>query len=122
MAYNNASSLELSGRQQTESRPTDATVAISHTNEKHRSLETVSRLVEDAIDQIGGIARYVRPGQTVLIKPNVTVFYTAEEGCTTDPWVVAALVRLCKRAGAKKVQVGESSGGIFDSVRNMKIT
>src|SRR4051794_38587082 len=113
MAYHNASSLEAPRRQQTDSAPTDATVAISHTNEKHRSVATVSRLVEDAIDQIGGIARFVRPGQTVLIKPNVTVFYTAEEGCTTDPWIVAALVRLCKAAGAKKVHVGESSGGMF---------
>jgi uncharacterized protein (DUF362 family) len=71
--------------------------------------------------RVGGGAP-LRPGQTVLIKPNVTVFYTAEEGCTTDPWVVAALVRLCRKAGARKVHVGESSGGMFDSIRNMKIT
>ncbi len=99
-----------------------ATVAISHTDEKHRSIASVLELVENAIDQLGGMSRFVRPGQTVLIKPNVTVFYTAEEGCTTDPLVIGALVRLCKKAGAGKVQVGESSGGMFDSVRNMKIT
>src|SRR4051794_38072445 len=89
-----------------------ATVSISHTDEKHRCIATVLPLVKSAIDRIGGISRFVHPGQTVLIKPNVTVFYTAEEGCTTDPYLVAALVRLCKQAGAAKVQVAESSGGM----------
>jgi hypothetical protein len=103
-------------------KPAHATVAISHTTEKHRSLETVLPLVKAAIDPLGGIARFVHPGDNVLIKPNVTVFYTAEEGCTTDPYVVAALVRLCREAGAAKVQVGESSGGMFNSVQNMRIT
>ena len=56
---------------------------------------------------------FVRPGQTVLIKPNQTVFYSAEEGCTTDPLVVGALIRLAKEAGAGRVQVAESSGGFF---------
>ncbi len=68
------------------------------------------------------MSNFVRPGETVLIKPNVTVYYTAEEGCTTDPLLVGALVRLAKEAGARKVQVGESSGGMFDSLKNMKIT
>lgn len=66
--------------------------------------------------------RFVKPGQSVLIKPNNTVFYLAEEGCTTDPYLVAALVRMAKEAGASRVTVGESSGGFFSSVKNMKVT
>jgi uncharacterized protein (DUF362 family) len=99
-----------------------ATVAIAHTNEKHRSQERVLTLVRQAIDLLGGIKRFIKPGQTVLIKPNQTVFYSAEEGCTTDPMVVGALIRLAKEAGAKQVQVGESSGGFFSSMDCMKIT
>src|SRR5207237_6290130 len=76
----------------------------------------------EAVELIGGIGRFVRPGQTVLIKPNQTVFYSAEDGCTTDPLVVGALIRLCREAGARKVQVGESSGGFFSSLDCMKIT
>ncbi len=97
-------------------------MAIAHTNEKHRSYETVYRLAGEALAHLGGMRQFVRPGQSVLIKPNVTVFYTAEEGCTTDPYLVAALVRMAREAGARKVTVGESSGGLFSSTRNMKIT
>jgi uncharacterized protein (DUF362 family) len=99
-----------------------ATVAISHTNEKHRSAERVLAVVRDAIDLLGGMQAFVKPGATVLIKPNQTVFYSAEEGCTTDPLVVAAVIRLTKEAGASRVQVAESSGGFFSSLECMKIT
>src|SRR6185437_5079114 len=96
--------------------------AIAHTHEKHRSMETVLPLVREALDHLGGISAFVKHGQTVLIKPNQTVFYSAVEGCTTDPLVVGALIRLCKEAGASKVIVGESSGGFFSSLDCMKVT
>src|SRR5204862_1233808 len=99
-----------------------AVVAIAHTNEKHRSPERVLALVREALAPLGGMAQFVKPGQTVLLKPNQTVFYSAEEGCTTDPLVVGALIRLAKEAGAAKVQIGESSGDFFDSIQCMQIT
>lgn len=101
---------------------TRAKVAIAHTNEKHRSPQRVYDLVTEALEHLGGISAFVKPGQTVLIKPNQTVYYSAEEGCTTDPLVVGALVRLAKEAGAARVQVAESSGGFFSSMQCMKIT
>jgi uncharacterized protein (DUF362 family) len=97
-------------------------VAIAHTNEKHRSTERVLRVVRDAIDLLGGMRAFVKPGATVLIKPNQTVFYSAEEGCTTDPHVIGALIRLAKEAGAARIQVAESSGGFFSSLYCMKVT
>jgi len=45
-----------------------------------------------------------------LIKPNQTGYFLADEGMTTDPCLVAALIQLCKEAGAGRVLVGESSG------------
>ena len=99
-----------------------ATVAIAQTSEKHRSQQRVLELVREALSHLGGMDAFVRPGQTVLIKPNQTVFYSAEEGCTTDPLVVGALIRLAKEAGAARVQVAESSGGFFPSSECMSIT
>ncbi|MCC6329005.1 MAG: DUF362 domain-containing protein [Acidobacteria bacterium] len=99
-----------------------AVVSIANTREKHRSLERVLGLVREALSHLGGIEEFVKPGQTVLIKPNQTVFYSAEEGCTTDPLVVGALIRLAYEAGAGHVQVGESSGGFFPSSQCMAIT
>jgi uncharacterized protein (DUF362 family) len=97
-------------------------VAVARMTEKHRSQDRVLRVVRQAIDLLGGMSRFVRPGQTVLIKPNQTVYYSAEEGCTTDPLVVGALIRLARAAGANRVQVAESSGGFFSSLDCMKIT
>jgi len=99
-----------------------AKVAIAHTKEKHRSQDRVLGLVEAALLELGGISQFIAPGVTVLIKPNQTVYYSAEEGCTTDPLLVGALIRLCKKAGARRVQVGESSGGYFSSLECMKVT
>jgi uncharacterized protein (DUF362 family) len=99
-----------------------ATVAIAHTSERHRSPERVLSLVREAIDHLGGMSRFIRPGQTVLIKPNLTVYYSAEEGCTTDPLVVGALIELAREAGAARVQVAESSGEFLSSIECMRVT
>src|SRR5215212_5114297 len=99
-----------------------ATVAIAHTNERHRSPERVLGLVREALDHLGGLSRFVHPGQTVLLKPNQTVYYSAEEGCTTDPLVVGALIQLAWEAGAGRVQVAESSGELLSSLECMRVT
>src|SRR5215211_6955828 len=83
-----------------------ATVAIARTVERYRDDKTIYTLTREAIDLIGGIERFVRPGQSVLIKPNQTGYFLADEGMTTDPRLVAALIRLSKEAGARQVTVG----------------
>src|SRR2546423_13431458 len=97
-------------------------VAIAHTNEKHRSAERVLALVREAVDLLGGIQKFVKAGATVLIKPNQTVYYSAEEGCTTDPLVVGALIRIARQNKAARVLVAESSGDMFSSLQCMRIT
>lgn len=59
-----------------------------------------------AIAAVGGIERFVKDGDDVIVKPNICVDYrTHEYGATTNPEVVAALVELCLGAGAKRVRV-----------------
>jgi uncharacterized protein (DUF362 family) len=63
-------------------------------------------LVERAIQALGGMEQFVKPGNDVIIKPNICVAYhTYEYAATTNPWVVGALVKLCLAAGAKQVRV-----------------
>jgi uncharacterized protein (DUF362 family) len=63
-------------------------------------------LVKRALTALGGIERFVKSGSSVVIKPNICVAYhTYEYAATTNPWVVAALVKLCLGAGASKVTV-----------------
>jgi uncharacterized protein (DUF362 family) len=63
-------------------------------------------ITEAALKALGGIERFVKSGQNVVIKPNICVdYHTAEYAATTNPEVVATLVKLCLGAGAKRVRV-----------------
>lgn len=88
-----------------------AVVSIARTGNWNLDVLDVEVLLGRALEPLGGIARFVRPGQTVLLKPNQTLLVLWDEGSTTDPRVVAALTRMCYAAGAAKVVVGESAGG-----------
>jgi len=50
---------------------------------------------------LGGIGAFVRPGQSVLVKPNLLTDKEPERAVTTHPAVVRALVRLVRQAGGK---------------------
>jgi len=63
-------------------------------------------ITQAALAAIGGMARFVRAGDDVIVKPNICVDYrTPEYAATTNPQVVAALVELCLAAGARRVRV-----------------
>jgi uncharacterized protein (DUF362 family) len=66
-------------------------------------------ILKAALLPLGGIERFVKPGQDVIIKPNICVdYHPAEYAATTNPVVVASLVTLCLGAGAKRVRVMDS--------------
>ena len=67
------------------------------------------RLVQAALDVLGGVTRFVSRGDVVVIKPNVGWDRGPEQAANTNPELVAALVRLCQDAGAKKVVVADVS-------------
>ncbi len=69
-------------------------------------------MVQRALAALGGMEQFVRPGDDVIVKPNICVgYHTYEYAATTNPWVVAALVRLCLEAGARRVRVMDSPFG-----------
>jgi uncharacterized protein (DUF362 family) len=70
-----------------------------------------------ALKALGGIERFVQKDHDVVIKPNICVSYhTAEYAATTNPGVVAALVKLSREAGAGRVRVMDNPfGGTAES-------
>jgi uncharacterized protein (DUF362 family) len=65
--------------------------------------------VDKAIELLGGIERFVKAGETVAIKPNVAFASPAMLCATTNPELVAEVVRLCYNRGkAKKVIVTDN--------------
>jgi uncharacterized protein (DUF362 family) len=63
-------------------------------------------LVRRAVEALGGMGRFVPRGARVLIKPNLCISGRSYEyAVTTNPWVVGALVKLVREAGAARVLV-----------------
>jgi len=58
-----------------------------------------------AIEALGGISRFVKKGQRVVLKPNMSFARPPEAGCNTHPLVVAAVAQACMDAGAGQVLV-----------------
>ncbi len=63
-------------------------------------------LARAAVDALGGMKRFVRKGDNVIIKPNIgPPVRDWEFAASTNPWVVGTVVRMCLEAGAGRVRV-----------------
>jgi uncharacterized protein (DUF362 family) len=71
--------------------------------------EEAVRLTRKAIEGLGGMGRFVSRGQVVYVKPNVAWDRRPAQAATTNPDLVAALVKLCYEAGAKQVIVTDNT-------------
>ena len=64
-----------------------------------------AELLERALKEMGGIEKYVKKGQTVVIKPNIGWDKTPDYAANTNPQLIEALIKQCFKAGAQKVTV-----------------
>src|SRR5512133_2789923 len=71
--------------------------------------ESPRALVRGAVDALGGARRFVSSGDIVVVKPNIGWDRSPEFGATTNPDLVAEVVRLCREAGAAQVIVTDMS-------------
>lgn len=67
--------------------------------------EEIVGMFEKAMQEMGGMSLWVKPGQTVVIKPNIGWDVTPERAANTSPDLVAAIVKQCLEAGARRVNV-----------------
>jgi len=91
-------------------------VAVCHSNEDLGRPESYTRAQLDRVKQMirqiadgsrGGMQNIVKPGDTVLIKINTVTAIGPENGFTTDPRMLEALIELVMEQRPKKVQIGE---------------
>jgi uncharacterized protein (DUF362 family) len=66
-------------------------------------------LVQHALENLGGMKRFVGRQDVVVIKPNIAWDRTPEQAANTNPEAVAEVVRQCWQAGAKRVIVTDVS-------------
>lgn len=80
------------------------------------SPHAVAKAVGESVARLGGMERFVRPGDRVLLKVNLLFPSRPEEAVTTHPAVVRAVIELVEKAGGHAV-VGDSPGLTFTKSR-----
>lgn len=88
--------------------------------------EDHARALQSALDAIGGIRRFVKKGERVLLKPNAAWDRVPEQAVNTNPVLIGEMVRQCRIAGASDIIVTDygtqnwrrtfSRSGIKDAV------
>jgi uncharacterized protein (DUF362 family) len=94
-----------------------ATVKRGHTVATNAALpelaiiegEDPAQLARQALEELGGMKRFISRGDIVLVKPNIGWDRTPEQAANTNPDVVAEIVRQCLQSGAKRVIVTDVS-------------
>lgn len=69
----------------------------------------VEQLVREAVEKGGGFDKVIRPGDAVLIKPNLVTNVPNGTGATTDVRVAEAVARMALDCGAKRIVFAEGS-------------
>jgi uncharacterized protein (DUF362 family) len=62
-------------------------------------------MFDKAIAELGGMGKFVKRGQSVVVKPNMGWSRTPESAANTNPDLVKRIVEHCLKAGAKSVHI-----------------
>jgi uncharacterized protein (DUF362 family) len=82
--------------------------------ENNREAESLAKeaqalqMVRAALEEMGGIERFITKGDVVVVKPNVAFDKNPDLAATSQPDTVSAVVKLCLAAGARKVIVADN--------------
>jgi uncharacterized protein (DUF362 family) len=87
-------------------------------------------LVDQVFSSLGGMQKFVRPGDRVVVKPNIGWDRAEQYAANTNPIVVRALVEHALEAGASRVQVFDrtcnekrrcyKNSGIEDALKSLR--
>jgi uncharacterized protein (DUF362 family) len=87
-------------------------------------------ITKNAINALGGMHKFVKPGNVVVVKPNIGWDRKPEFAANTHPLVVKAIAEECLKAGAKKVKVFDNpcndprrcyeNSGVAGTLKGMK--
>lgn len=61
---------------------------------------TIISKIEEAIEFCGGVSKFIKKGEKILLKPNLLSPKEPEKVCTTNPEFLRAAIRIVKTAGA----------------------
>jgi uncharacterized protein (DUF362 family) len=73
---------------------------------------TPGQMVRKVVEMLGGMSKFVKKGQSVIVKPNIGWDRKPEQAANTNPDVVVEIIKLCQEAGASKVTVFDRSATV----------
>ncbi|MFW9811647.1 MAG: DUF362 domain-containing protein [Candidatus Thorarchaeota archaeon] len=73
---------------------------------------SIRAAVEESVRLLGGIESFVKPGNKVVIKPNLVFGLPPYTGFTTDPPIIEAILNLCMKVESLELTIAEGAGGI----------
>jgi len=77
--------------------------------------------LEEALDNIGGLEKYVKKNARVFIKPNVCVPKKNETGAVTSPELISELIKLLQPI-SKEISLGECPITGYRYMENLKVS
>ena len=82
----------------------------------------IANAVATQFELLGGLEKFVKPGDTVLLKPNLIAPKSRRHATQTDPAVIIETAKLLKDFGAKPF-VGDSPawGNVFGCIKALKL-
>ncbi len=94
-------------------------IPVVSTHCRDYALAEVRRAVEEVLEPLGGIEAFVKPGQRVLLKPNLLRASSPERGVTTHPALVRVISEMVRDVGARPVIADSPSLGPWILVARM---
>ncbi len=67
----------------------------------------LKKIVETGFKSIGGIEKYFKKGETILLKPNMAWDRAPEQGANTNPYLISEVAKIFLKNGAKKVIIAD---------------
>jgi len=77
--------------------------------------ERVRACIRKILEPLGGIGSYVKPGMTVVLKPNLLSARKPSDAATTHPVFVEEVTRIVLEAGGV-VTIADSPGGPYNAI------
>ena len=98
----------------------DPTIALIRCNDY--SQPKITQAIATQFELLGGLEKFVSPGDTVLLKPNFIAPKSRRCAAQTDPAVLIETARLLKDFGAKPF-IGDSPawGNVFSCIKALKL-
>ena len=72
-------------------------------------------MLKKAMEELGGIERFVKKGQKIVVKPNIAWDQPPEVAANTNPELVGELVKMILAAGAAEAVVFDSTCDVWDN-------